>query len=98
MAAGLAGTGLPVLASIAPLRTFEDADYLAHEVPEVNMPAVTLRAMERAGGAGPAAARAAGLRLAADLLAEARPLVGGVVLRTPDGDVAALEPLLAVLA
>src|SRR5207237_708218 len=48
MAAALAGTGLPVLASIAPLRTFEDADYLAHEVPEVNMPAAALHAMERA--------------------------------------------------
>src|SRR6266516_3534120 len=98
MATALAGTGLPVLASIAPLRTFEDADYLAHEVPEVNMPAAALRAMERAGAAGPAAARVTGLRLAADLLAEARPLVDGVVLRTPDGDVAALGPLLAVLA
>jgi hypothetical protein len=61
------------------------------------MPVAALRAMERAGAAGPAA-RATGLRLAADLLAEARPLVDGVVLRTPDGDVAALEPLLAVLA
>jgi hypothetical protein len=54
-----------------------------------------LRAMERAG---PAAARATGLRLAADLLAEARPLADGVVLTTPEGDAAALVPLLAVLA
>src|SRR5207302_78934 len=66
--------------------------------PEANMPAAALHAMERAGAAGPAAARATGLRLAAHLLAEARPLADGVVLRTPDGDVAALEPLLAVLA
>jgi homocysteine S-methyltransferase len=94
MAAALAGTPVPVLASVAPLRSFEDADYLAHEVPEVNMPAATLRAMERAGRA---AARATGLQLAADLLAEARPLVGGVVLHPPDGDVAALGPLLAAL-
>ena len=36
--------------------------------------------------------------LAADLLAGARPLVGGVVLTMHEGDVAALEPLLAVLA
>ena len=92
---GAQGTPVPVLACIAPLRSFEDADYLAHEVPEVSMPAATLRAMERAG---PAAARATGLRLAADLLAQARPLADGVVLTTPDGDVAALGPLLAVLA
>jgi homocysteine S-methyltransferase len=86
---------VPVLACITPLRSFEEADYLAHEVPDVNVPAATLRAMERAG---PAAARATGLRLAADLLAEARPLAGGVVLTTPEGDAAALAPLLAVLA
>jgi homocysteine S-methyltransferase len=86
---------VPVLACITPLRSFEEADYLAHEVPDVTMPAATLRAMERAGQA---AARATGLRLAADLLAEARPLVGGVVLTMHEGDVAALGPLLAVLA
>ena len=86
---------VPVLACITPLRSFEEADYLAHEVPDVTMPAATLRAMERAGQA---AARATGLRLAADLLAEARPLVGGVVLTMHEGDVATLGPLLAVLA
>jgi methionine synthase / methylenetetrahydrofolate reductase(NADPH) len=86
---------VPVLAWVAPLRSFEDADYLAHEVPEVTMPTATLRAMERAGRAG---ARATGLRLAAGLLCEARPLVDGVVLTAPDGDAAALAPLLAALA
>jgi len=90
-----AGVRVPVLACITPLRSFEEADYLAHEVPDVNVPAGMLRAMERAG---PAAARATGLRLAADLLAEARPLADGVVLTTPEGDAAALVPLLAVLA
>jgi hypothetical protein len=48
--------------------------------------------------AGQAAARATGLRLAADLLAEARPLADGVVLTMPEGDAATLGPLLAVLA
>jgi methionine synthase / methylenetetrahydrofolate reductase(NADPH) len=90
-----AAVRMPVLACITPLRSFEEADYLAHEVPDVNVPAAMLRAMERAG---PAAARATGLRLAADLLAEARPLADGVVLITPEGDAAALAPLLAVLA
>jgi homocysteine S-methyltransferase len=91
---GARGTRVQVLASVAPLRSFEDADYLAHEVPDVHIPPATLRAMERAG---PAAARATGLRLAADLLAQARPLVDGVMLTTPEGDVATLEPLLAAL-
>ena len=86
---------VPVLACITPLRSFEEADYLAHEVPDVSVPAATLRAME---SAGQAAARATGLRLAADLLAEARPLADGVVLTMPEGDAATLGPLLAVLA
>ena len=94
-AGGARGARVAVLACITPLRSFEEADYLAHEVPDVKMPAATLRAMECAGQA---AAKATGLRLAADLLAEARPLVGGVVLTIHEGDVAALGPLLAVLA
>jgi hypothetical protein len=48
--------------------------------------------------AGPGAARAAGVKLAAELLAEARPVVGGVVLTAPDEDATALLPLLAVVA
>jgi methionine synthase I (cobalamin-dependent)/5,10-methylenetetrahydrofolate reductase len=95
MTAVLADTRVPVLACVTPLGGFEEADYLAHEVPDVTVPAAALRAMERAG---PAAARATGLRLAADLLAEARPLADGVVLTAPGGDAAALAPLLAVLA
>jgi homocysteine S-methyltransferase len=95
LTAALADARVPVLACVTPLRSFEEADYLAHEVPDVTVPAATLRAMERAG---PASARASGLRLAADLLAEARPLADGVVLTMPDGDAAALGPLLAVLA
>jgi methionine synthase / methylenetetrahydrofolate reductase (NADH) len=89
------GARVPVLACITPLRSFEEADYLAHEVPDVSVPAATLRAME---SAGQAAARATGLRLAADLLAQARPLADGVVLTMPEGDAATLGPLLAVLA
>jgi homocysteine S-methyltransferase len=95
MVGALAGTGVPVLLSVAPLASFEDADYLAHEVPEVNIPTATLRAMERAGRP---AERATGLRLAADLLREARPLVDGVVLTAAGGDLAGLDPLLTALA
>jgi methionine synthase / methylenetetrahydrofolate reductase (NADH) len=95
MVAALADTGAPVVLSVAPLASFEDADYLAHEVPEVNIPTATLRAMERAGRL---AERATGLRLAADLLREARPLVDGVVLTAGNADPAGLDPLLTALA
>ena len=91
----LAGTGVPLLLSVAPLRSFEEADYLAHEVPGVTIPDSTLEALEKAGRGS---ARAVGLELAAGLLAKARPLVRGALLTTPDDDPAAILPLLSVLA
>jgi methionine synthase / methylenetetrahydrofolate reductase(NADPH) len=91
----LDGTGVPLLLSVAPLTSFEEADYLAHEVPGVTIPAATLEAMERAGRSG---GRAVGLELAATVLAKARPLVSGVILAAPGDDPAALGPLLDALA
>ena len=46
--AALDGTGVPLLLSVSALRSFEEADYLAHEVPGVTMPADTLEALEKA--------------------------------------------------
>jgi methionine synthase I (cobalamin-dependent)/5,10-methylenetetrahydrofolate reductase len=91
----LEDTGIPVLLSVNPLRSFEDADYLANEVPGVTIPQATLDVLEKAGRG---AARAAGLELAAALLAKATPLVSGVVLTAPDDDAAALIPLLDALS
>jgi methionine synthase / methylenetetrahydrofolate reductase(NADPH) len=91
----LEGTGVPLLLSVAPLTSFEEADYLAHEVPGVTIPAATLEALERAGRSG---GRAVGLELAATVLAKARPLVSGVILAAPGDDPAALGPLLEALA
>jgi homocysteine S-methyltransferase len=86
---------IPLLLSVAPLRSFEEADYLAHEVPGVTIPPDTLRAMERAGRG---AARAVGTELAADLLRDARKLVSGVILTAAEEDLTVLAPLLAVVA
>ena len=90
----LEGTGVPLLLSVAPLTSFEEADYLAHEVPGVSIPGSTLDAMERAGRSG---GRAVGLELAANLLTKARPLVGGVILTAPGDDPAALAPLIEAI-
>jgi homocysteine S-methyltransferase len=90
----LDGTGVPLLLSVAPLSSFEEADYLAHEVPGVTIPGSMLDTMERAGRSG---GRAVGLELAASLLAKARPLVGGVILTAPGDDPAALAPLVEAL-
>ena len=86
--------GVPLLLSVTPLRSFEEADYLANEVPGVCIPAETLRAMERAGRG---AARAVGIELAADLLREARKLVSGVIVTAAEDDLTGLAPLLAAL-
>jgi methionine synthase / methylenetetrahydrofolate reductase(NADPH) len=90
MVAALADEDIPVLLSLVPLRSFEEADYLSHEVPDISIPQQTLTAMERAGSR----AAQTGIDLAADLLAEARPLVRGVVLTVPGSDPAALDQLL----
>ena len=90
----LEGTGVPLLLSVAPLTSFEEADYLAHEVPGVSIPGSTLDAMERAGRSG---GRAVGLELAVNLLTKARPLVGGVMLTAPGDDPAALAPLIEAI-
>jgi homocysteine S-methyltransferase len=94
LVAALDGTGVPLLLSVTPLASFAEADYLAHEVPGVTIPAATLEALDRAGRSG---GRAAGLELAAALLAKARPLVSGVILSVPWQDTAALAPLLDAL-
>jgi len=88
MAAELGDSGVPVLLALAPLRSFDEADFLAHEVPGVSVPDATLRALERAGDG----AVAVGLDLAAGLASQARTLAQGVVLAC-DGDVGALERL-----
>jgi homocysteine S-methyltransferase len=88
----LEGTQVPLLLSVTPLRSFEEADYLANEVPGVTVPPDTLQAMERAGRG---AARAVGIDLAACLLHEARKLVSGVIVTAADDDQAGLAPLMA---
>jgi methionine synthase / methylenetetrahydrofolate reductase(NADPH) len=94
LVSALDGTRVPLLLSVNPLRSFEEADYLAHEVPGVTVPGVTLDALERAGRG---AARAVGLDLAAQLLSKARSMVSGVLLAVPDDDAATVAQLLAAL-
>jgi methionine synthase / methylenetetrahydrofolate reductase(NADPH) len=91
MVEALSAEGVPVLACVAPLRSFEEADYLAHEVPDLRIPDKTLHAMERAGGS----AERTGLDLAAELLAAARPVLAGAVLTLPGSDDSAVDLLLS---
>ncbi|HTX29110.1 MAG TPA: bifunctional homocysteine S-methyltransferase/methylenetetrahydrofolate reductase [Streptosporangiaceae bacterium] len=86
---------IPLLLSVIPLRSFEEADYLANEVPGVRIPPDTLRALDHAGRGR---ARAVGVDLAADLLREARKLVSGVILTAAEEDLTVLAPLLTAVA
>ena len=94
LAESLAGTGVPLLMSVAPLGSFAEADYLAHEVPDVHIPADVLGAMQQAGRS----ARETGRRLALDLLRDGRSLVSGVLLTVRADDAAALGPPLRAAA
>ncbi|MGE3661835.1 MAG: homocysteine S-methyltransferase family protein [Pseudonocardia sp.] len=89
------GAPVPLLAVVRPLASFAEAEFLAHEVPDVAVPPSALAALSAADGGS---AQAVGQLLAAELVAELvtgpQPLVDGVVLALP-GDRAAAGMLLA---
>ncbi|MEV4449253.1 hypothetical protein [Streptomyces mirabilis] len=72
---GPGGDRVPVLVAVSVLSGFVEAERMAYEVPGAHIPQDTLTALDTAGER----ARETGARLAADLLAEVRPLVDGVV-------------------
>jgi methionine synthase / methylenetetrahydrofolate reductase(NADPH) len=81
----------PVLAAVRPLSGFEEAEYLAHEVPDIHIPDHVLNALERAGDG----AHEAGLELAAELVASVKPLVKGLVITPTRDPVPTVRRLLA---
>jgi len=74
------GEPAPVLVSVRPLRSFAEAEYLAHEVPDTEVPARAIALLERAG----AGASEAGMDLAAELVEGLRAEADGVVLLLPE--------------
>ena len=84
---------VPVLVTVRPLRSFDEAEYLRYEVPDVTIPAAVMDRMERAGAGG---ARV-GLDIAAELAAEAGHLVRGVVVSAPSPDPEPLTELIRAL-
>ncbi len=87
---------IPVLVGILPLSSHRNAEFLHNEVPGMQIPEAIRERMRRADGKE--AARAEGVCIAREALAESRPMVDGVYVMPPFGRVdSALEVLRDVL-
>ncbi len=76
---------LPIIAGIWPLVSLRNAEFLANEVPGVNVPQVVLDRMREASGQGKEAALDEGVRIAQEMLAAVRQRVAGVQVAAPLG-------------
>ncbi len=85
---------IPVIAGLWPPISVRNAEFLANEMPGVRVPGRVLGRMRKAASKGSEAARGEGIALAREALEAVRPLVQGVHLNVPGGDV---EAALAVL-
>jgi homocysteine S-methyltransferase len=86
----LAEEGVPVVATVRPLESLDEAEYLFHEVPDVRLPRPLLDSMRDAG----AGAAGHALDQAAQLVREVAAVASGVVLSAEHD--AMLGPLLDV--
>jgi homocysteine S-methyltransferase len=85
---------IPVIAGIWPLTSLRNAEFLANEVPGVQVPPGIIERMRKAQEDGPAAARAQGIAIAAEMIEAIRHLVQGVQVSAVGGRVeSALETL-----
>ena len=92
-----AGTGIPVIATLFPLASLRNAEFMANEVPGVEVPGPIVQRMRAAEQRSPAHARAEGLAIAHDMFAGVRHLVRGVRIRLPDDDLSRASELLGSL-
>jgi methionine synthase I (cobalamin-dependent)/5,10-methylenetetrahydrofolate reductase len=87
---------IPVIAGIWPLTSLRNAEFLANEVPGVQVPQAVVERMRRAQEHGAAAARAEGVAIALEMIEAVKQLVQGVQVSAPAGRVdLALEVLRA---
>ncbi len=88
---------IPVIASIWPLASLRNAEFLANEVPGVHVPPAVLERMRLAQERGTAAARAEGVAIAAEMVQAIKDVVQGVQVTAPAGRIApALEVLVSL--
>jgi homocysteine S-methyltransferase len=75
--------GIPVLLGLLPLASYRNAEFLHNEVPGMSVPDAIRKRMRQAGGG--AGARAQGVAIAQDMLAEFKDRVAGVYIMPPFG-------------
>lgn len=92
-----AGTDIPVIATLLPLSSLRNAEFMANEVPGVEVPEGIVQRMRAAERKRPAQARAEGLAIAREMFAGVRHLVRGVRIRLPDDDLGRAAELLGSL-
>ncbi len=88
----IAHARLPIIAGVFPFESAGNAEFIANEVPGVQVPEALLERMRRADGLQAAAAE--GVTIAHEIAARLRPLVQGVQVSTQTGQV---DSALAVL-
>jgi homocysteine S-methyltransferase len=81
------GTDLPIVAGIWPFMSLRNAEFLANEMPGVNVPAETVERMRRAQESGTDAAIEEGVAIALEMIESTRPLVRGFHLTAPHRNV-----------
>jgi methionine synthase I (cobalamin-dependent)/5,10-methylenetetrahydrofolate reductase len=89
---------IPVIAGIWPLASLRNAEFLANEVPGVQVPPAVLERMRLAQEQGTAAARAEGVAIAAEMVQAVKGLVQGVQVTAPAGRIDAALEVLGVLS
>ena len=92
-----AGADLPVIATLLPLASLRNAEFMANEVPGVEVPERIVQRMRTAERRSSAHARAEGLAIAREMFAGVRHLVRGVRVRLPDDDLGRSAELLGSL-
>ena len=77
------GFGVPILVGLWPPLSLENAEFLAHEVPGVDVPAAVLERMSRAQDRGADEAAREGIAVAREVLDAVRAQVAGALVSTP---------------
>ena len=89
---------IPIIAGIWPLASLRNAEFLANEVPGVQVPQAVLERMRLAQEQGTTAARAEGVAIAAEMVEAVKDLVQGVQVTAPAGRIGAALDVLRGLA